>query len=171
LRACVESSEGSRKCGVYLREGAILRKITLNRRGRTLWILIGSICKSNLGGRIKSTENCFLDGRLFPCLKPLIRCPDYATKLSQNLDLRERGLLDKKDRIEIGLNPRVRIAERRTLCRGFCWPGAMRLKKIGAYFGIGESGVGQASRRVEKRMKRDRRVNQKLEALEKRIIK
>jgi chromosomal replication initiation ATPase DnaA len=47
----------------------------------------------------------------------------------------------------------------------------MRLKKIGAYFGIGESGVGQASRRVEKRMKRDRRVNQKLEALEKRIIK
>jgi hypothetical protein len=117
-------------------------KVSINRRGRTLWILIGSICKSNLGGRIKSTENCFLDGRLFPCLKPLIRCPGYATKLSQNLDLRERGLLDKKDRIEIGLNPRVRIADRKTLCLGFCWPGAMRLKKIGVYLGIGESGVG-----------------------------
>jgi phosphoglycerate dehydrogenase-like enzyme len=29
----------------------------------------------------------------------------------------------------------------------------MKLKEIGVYFGIGESGVGQAGRRVEQRMK------------------
>jgi hypothetical protein len=45
------------------------------------------------------------------------------------------------------------------------------LKEIGVYFGIGESGVCHAGRRVEKRMKRDRRIDKKIEALEKRIIK
>jgi hypothetical protein len=43
------------------------------------------------------------------------------------------------------------------------------LKEIGVCFGIGKPGVCQAGRRVEKRMKRDRRLNIKNEALEKRI--
>jgi chromosomal replication initiation ATPase DnaA len=47
----------------------------------------------------------------------------------------------------------------------------MKLKEIGVYFGVGESGVGQAGRRVEQRMKRDRRLNKKIEALKKRINK
>jgi len=47
----------------------------------------------------------------------------------------------------------------------------MKLKEIGVYFGIGESGVCKAGRRVEKRMKSDRRLNKQIEALEKRITK
>jgi hypothetical protein len=37
----------------------------------------------------------------------------------------------------------------------------MKLKKIGVYFGIGESSACQAGGRVEQRMKRDRRLNKK----------
>jgi len=47
----------------------------------------------------------------------------------------------------------------------------MKLKEIGVHFGIGESGVCRAGRRVEKRIKRDRRLNKKIEALEKGINK
>ena len=47
----------------------------------------------------------------------------------------------------------------------------MKLKEIGVHFGIGDSGVCRTGRRVEKRMKRDRRLNKKIEALEKRINK
>jgi len=47
----------------------------------------------------------------------------------------------------------------------------MKLKEIGVHFGIGDSGACRTGRRVEKRMKRDRRLNKKIEALEKRINK
>ena len=58
----------------------------------------------------------------------------------------------------------------RTRC-GHLFQGRYKLKEIGVYFGIGESAVCQAGRRVEKRMKMDRRLNKQIEALEKRINK
>jgi len=47
----------------------------------------------------------------------------------------------------------------------------MKLEGIGVYFGIGESGACLAGRRVEQRMKRDRRLNKQIEAIEKTINK
>jgi hypothetical protein len=44
------------------------------------------------------------------------------------------------------------------------------LKEIGVYFGIGESGACHAGGRVKKRMKRDCRIDKKIEALENRIM-
>jgi len=45
----------------------------------------------------------------------------------------------------------------------------MKLKDIGAYFGVGESGVCQAARRVTERMKMDRRLTKRIDAMEKRF--
>jgi len=44
-----------------------------------------------------------------------------------------------------------------------------RLKTIGRYFGIGESGVSQASRRVDKRIEEDKKFKQQIEKIEKKI--
>jgi len=54
---------------------------------------------------------------------------------------------------------------------GPCENARMKLKEIGVYFGIGESGVGLAGRGVEQRLKRDRRLNKQIEAIENRINK
>ena len=45
----------------------------------------------------------------------------------------------------------------------------MKLKNVGAYFGVGESGVCQAARRVTERMKMDRRLKKRIDAMEKRF--
>jgi DNA-directed RNA polymerase specialized sigma subunit len=45
----------------------------------------------------------------------------------------------------------------------------MKLKDIGAYFGVGQSGVCQAARRVTEKMKMDRRLKKRIDAVEKRI--
>ncbi len=45
----------------------------------------------------------------------------------------------------------------------------MKLKDIGAYFGVGESGVCQAALRVTERMKMDRRLTNRIDAMEKRF--
>jgi hypothetical protein len=47
--------------------------------------------------------------------------------------------------------------------------GRMKLKDIGAYFGVGQSGVCQAARRVTERMKMDRRLKKRIDAMEKRF--
>jgi len=43
------------------------------------------------------------------------------------------------------------------------------LIEIGVHFGVGESGVCRSGRRVERRMKRERRLNKKIEVLKKGI--
>jgi hypothetical protein len=45
----------------------------------------------------------------------------------------------------------------------------MKLEDIGAYFGVGQSGVCQAARRVTARMKTDRRLKKRIDAMEKRF--
>jgi chromosomal replication initiation ATPase DnaA len=45
----------------------------------------------------------------------------------------------------------------------------MKLKDIGAYFEVGESGVCQAARWVTARMKTDRRLTKRIDAMEKRF--
>jgi chromosomal replication initiation ATPase DnaA len=45
----------------------------------------------------------------------------------------------------------------------------MKLEDIGTYFGVGQSGVCQAARRVTARMKTDRRLKKRIDAMEKRF--
>ena len=44
-----------------------------------------------------------------------------------------------------------------------------KLKDIGAYFGIGESGVSQACRRVKDKIRKDKKLERKISKLEKKI--
>ena len=44
-----------------------------------------------------------------------------------------------------------------------------KLKEIGLYFGIGESGVSQACRRVAQKIEKDKKLKKKIERLEKQI--
>jgi hypothetical protein len=46
---------------------------------------------------------------------------------------------------------------------------AHEIEHIGAYFGVGESGVCQAALRVTERMKMDRRLTKRIDAMEKRF--
>jgi chromosomal replication initiation ATPase DnaA len=43
------------------------------------------------------------------------------------------------------------------------------LKDIGTYFGIGESGVSQACRRVEDKIRNDKKLGRKIAKIEKRL--
>lgn len=45
----------------------------------------------------------------------------------------------------------------------------MKLRELGSHFGISESGICQASRRVSLRMEKDRKLRDRVEKLEKRI--
>jgi len=45
-----------------------------------------------------------------------------------------------------------------------------KLKDIGKHFGIGESGVSQASRRVDERIKSDKKLKRKIRKVEKKLI-
>jgi chromosomal replication initiation ATPase DnaA len=45
-----------------------------------------------------------------------------------------------------------------------------KLKDIGACFGIGESGVSQASRRVKEKIRNDKKLGRKIAKIEKKII-
>jgi hypothetical protein len=40
-----------------------------------------------------------------------------------------------------------------------------KLKDIGIYFGIGESGVSQASRRIQEKIKKDKRIKAKIDKM------
>jgi chromosomal replication initiation ATPase DnaA len=42
-----------------------------------------------------------------------------------------------------------------------------KLKDIGTYFGIGESGVSQASRRVKDKIRNDKKLERKIAKIEK----
>jgi chromosomal replication initiation ATPase DnaA len=44
-----------------------------------------------------------------------------------------------------------------------------KLKDIGAYFGIGESGVSQACRRVKNKIRKDKKLERKISKIEKKI--
>jgi chromosomal replication initiation ATPase DnaA len=44
-----------------------------------------------------------------------------------------------------------------------------KLKEIGLYFGIGESGVSQACRRVAQKIEKDKKLKKKIVRLEKQI--
>ncbi len=44
-----------------------------------------------------------------------------------------------------------------------------KLKEIGGYFGLGESGVSQASRRVRMKIEADKKLRRKVKDIEKRI--
>jgi chromosomal replication initiation ATPase DnaA len=52
------------------------------------------------------------------------------------------------------------------LCRKYT---GNKLKEIGIHFGIGESGVSQACRRVADKIKGDKKLERKIEGLEKRL--
>jgi len=45
----------------------------------------------------------------------------------------------------------------------------LKLKEIGKYSGIGESGVSQTSRRLSDKLKRDRELSKKLAIIKKRV--
>jgi len=49
------------------------------------------------------------------------------------------------------------------LCRGYT---DEKLKDIGAYFGVGESGVSQACRRVKDKIKKDKKLERKISKVE-----
>ena len=44
-----------------------------------------------------------------------------------------------------------------------------KLKDIGTYFGIGESGVSQASRRVKDKIRNDKKLERKIAKIEKKL--
>jgi chromosomal replication initiation ATPase DnaA len=44
-----------------------------------------------------------------------------------------------------------------------------KLKDIGTYFGIGESGVSQASRGVKDKIRNDKKLERKIEKIEKKL--
>jgi len=44
-----------------------------------------------------------------------------------------------------------------------------KLKEIGAYFGIGESGESQACRRVKDKIRKDKKLERKISKIEKKI--
>ena len=44
-----------------------------------------------------------------------------------------------------------------------------KLKDIGAYFGVGESGVSQACRRVKDKIRKDKKLERKISKIEKKI--
>jgi chromosomal replication initiation ATPase DnaA len=46
---------------------------------------------------------------------------------------------------------------------------AKKLKEIGLHFGIGESGVSQACRRIAQKIKKDKKLKKKIVRLEKQI--
>ena len=52
------------------------------------------------------------------------------------------------------------------LCRRYT---GNKLKEIGSHFGIGESGVSQACRRVAHKIEDDKKLKKKIERLEKRV--
>ncbi len=52
------------------------------------------------------------------------------------------------------------------LCRRYT---GEKLKDIGAYFGIGESGVSQACRRVKDKIRKDKKLERKISKIEKKI--
>lgn len=53
------------------------------------------------------------------------------------------------------------------LCRQY---SGARLKEIGTFFGIGESGVSQASRRIEEKMKSSRALKRKMKKAENKLL-
>ncbi|MEA3421496.1 MAG: hypothetical protein U9Q97_07470 [Acidobacteriota bacterium] len=44
-----------------------------------------------------------------------------------------------------------------------------KLKDIGAFFGVGESGVSQACRRVKDKIRKDKKLERKISKIEKKI--
>jgi len=70
--------------------------------------------------------------------------------------------------VEAAFAGQARLARSIQMC--LCQKYArMKLKDIGAYFGVGQSGVCQAARRVTEKMKMDRRLKKSIDAMEKRI--
>ncbi len=47
---------------------------------------------------------------------------------------------------------------------------AMKLRELGNHFGISESGICEASRRVSRRMEEDRKLRIRVEKLEKKVV-
>ena len=66
-----------------------------------------------------------------------------------------------------GDNSRIRRNVNMFLCQRHT---GEKLKDIGAYFGIGESAVSQASRRVRDKMKTDKRLEGKIAKIEKKLM-
>ena len=64
---------------------------------------------------------------------------------------------------EAGLSRSVKMY----LCRQY---SGARLKEIGAFFGIGESGISQASRRIEERMNSSRALKRKMKGVENKLF-
>ena len=52
------------------------------------------------------------------------------------------------------------------LCQSYT---GKKLKEIGSHFGIGESGVSQACRRVAQKIEKDKQLKKKIDRLEKQI--
>ncbi len=72
-------------------------------------------------------------------------------------------LVDTVSWKDAGLSRGIKIY----LCRQY---SGARLKEIGAVFGIGESGVSQASRRIEEKMNSSRALKRKMKAVEDKLF-
>jgi hypothetical protein len=72
------------------------------------------------------------------------------------------ALVDKVSWKDAGLSRGIKLY----LCRQH---SGARLKEIGAFFGIGESGVSQASRRIEEKIKSSRALKRKMKTVENKL--
>jgi len=73
------------------------------------------------------------------------------------------ALVDTVSLKDAGLSRGVKMY----LCRQY---SGARLKAIGAFFGIGESGVSQASRRIKEKMKSSRALKRKVKEVESKLL-
>jgi putative transposase len=94
-----------------------------------------------------------------PALKELTRQPSGRPSIHQI-----NKLVDTVYRKDTALSRGVKIY----LCKTY---SGQRLKKIGASFSIGESGVCQASRRFEERIHKDRGLEMEVRKIENKLVK
>jgi DNA-directed RNA polymerase specialized sigma subunit len=83
--------------------------------------------------------------------------------LTQKASLQD--IVDEVDSVfskETSLAPNAKIY----LCQRY---KGEKLKDIGGYFGIGESGVSQASRRLKDKLRTDKKIKRKISKIEKNL--
>jgi hypothetical protein len=122
--------------------------------------LNGAIGSTLLGSPefITFIKENFLSGREHEKAIPALK--ELSDKISMQDIFNEVDTVFKSNR-SMGRNVKMFLCQRHT---------GKRLKDIGSYFGIGESAVSQASRRVRDRMKTDEGLEEKIGIIEKKIM-
>jgi REP element-mobilizing transposase RayT len=91
--------------------------------------------------------------------KELPALKEFAKKTSMREIFKEVELVFTDDKV-LSRNVKMYLCQRYT---------GKKLKEIGLHFGIGESGVSQACRRVAHKIEKDKKLKKKIESLEKQL--